>query len=530
MMLNKLLVSKSDVPWLVRLDWGYNSKNFHQLKEWVKGIPGSKYNGKPSYTWNFPIEMLGALKERAEGLGYTVSGSPFKSISCQDSPPSHLHDHQQQAFREALANQHPIRFLLTDEAGLGKTAEAIAVARSLTNNRVLIVCPASLVGKWKRELKKWWDTDRPMIITPKDGYPYRGHRSIRIISYHRLESEITNKYDVILFDEVHHLQSHTSKFTQMAKKLLETNPDAHAIGATATVFPDRPRNLHSVVDTLCPGRFGSLSKFSFRYTNPVPVDVDGETRYQYEGVRNPEELRRRLGAFSCRTTKQSVMHLLTMPNIRAVRVPRRSKFVHQGGDVKEWLGRALNWACRQKLPHIKEWHEGSKATHKCIMVHHKDLVKEVGKVLGKHNVFKLTGSVNAARRDDILEKTRDLPFATVVATMHCIGEGLDLEHFQAAMFAELYWRPKTVIQALNRFPRLGGSAVDIDFLIMEGTADEIVAETLLSKLTDIGQLQTHGVGELKLLEALGEVDEAAIEDHILETLMAGFGEDLLEAE
>ena len=64
--------------------------------------------------------------------------------------------HQRIAVYEHMLKQFPLRFLLADDAGAGKTIMSGLViregkARRLIK-RVLIVTPAGLIGNWKSEL------------------------------------------------------------------------------------------------------------------------------------------------------------------------------------------------------------------------------------------------------------------------------------------------------------------------------------------------------------------------------------------
>ncbi len=505
--------------WLVELEFPYGKGPFHEWKEYIKQFPGCKWLGKPFLRWQFPRSLLETVLPVAQEMGYQVRWASLETSPQVDRDAVYgtpeLLEHQAKAVYNTLLEPRPIRFLLTDDAGLGKTNQAIHCMKFLNVLNPLIVCPAALTKKWEREVSTWWPASPTM----------------EIVSYHSLKKRVGKKYDCVILDEIHHLQSEDTTFTKEVREVIKGSPTCHVIGLTATIFPDRPRNLYSVAETIRPGEFGTYGKFSFRYTNAVAVDIgNDEIRYEYQGVRNEVELRERLACFTVRTTKQDVMHLLNMPTVYTIEVPIKGTAPRLSGDVRDWLGSSLNWACRAKLPHIQKWYEETQATHKCIFVHHKELVKVIAESLEGENIFALTGAVSAKKRDAIIEKTRDLTNATIVATMHSVGEGLDLQHFEEALFAELYWRPKTVIQALNRFPRLGGEKTNIGFLIMKGTADEVVANSLLQKITDIGELQANGVGEVKLLEALGARNEDEIEEQIMETLMGTFASGLSEVE
>ncbi len=70
--------------------------------------------------------------------------------------PSPLLNYQRDGIAALLA---PPELLLGDDMGLGKTIQAIAALRILFFRReianALVVCPASLLRQWQRELKKW---------------------------------------------------------------------------------------------------------------------------------------------------------------------------------------------------------------------------------------------------------------------------------------------------------------------------------------------------------------------------------------
>ena len=109
------------------------------------------------------------------------------------------------------------RFLLADEVGLGKTFEAGIVLKELINrgevDRILIITPAGLVPQWQEDMEKFglnmtiyqsglevsikqfWNKMSPIIV------------SIDTIKTEEHLKDVTsaNDWDVIVFDEAHHL-------------------------------------------------------------------------------------------------------------------------------------------------------------------------------------------------------------------------------------------------------------------------------------------------------------------------------------
>ena len=129
--------------------------------------------------------------------------------------------HQRIAVYERMLRQQPLRFLLADDAGAGKTIMTGLYVREMLSRgrirRVLIVPPAGLVGNWERELRTLFRL-RFRIATGADaraGNPFRGPDSdLVIVSLDTLAGERTfgslreagvPPYDLVVFDEAHKL-------------------------------------------------------------------------------------------------------------------------------------------------------------------------------------------------------------------------------------------------------------------------------------------------------------------------------------
>ena len=129
--------------------------------------------------------------------------------------------HQRFAVYERMLKQDPLRFLLADDAGAGKTIMTGLYVREMLSRgrlkRVLIVPPAGLVGNWRRELQTLFRLDF-RIVTGADARgsnPFRGAGSDRVIvSMDTLAGETMFEalrraggpaYDLVVFDEAHKL-------------------------------------------------------------------------------------------------------------------------------------------------------------------------------------------------------------------------------------------------------------------------------------------------------------------------------------
>ena len=85
--------------------------------------------------------------------------------------------HQRIAVYEHMLKQFPLRFLLADDAGAGKTIMSGLYIREMLARRlirrVLIVPPAGLVGNWQRELATLFSLHSASSAVPTPGTPTR---------------------------------------------------------------------------------------------------------------------------------------------------------------------------------------------------------------------------------------------------------------------------------------------------------------------------------------------------------------------
>ena len=161
---------------IINAEWRY--------KELCKSLPGAKWDTKEQQ-WHVPTSWASCLALRSTFKNDLVIGprltdwatneltnriTPANTLrdleTLEDPSNADLFPHQRAgvAFLKAAR-----RALLTDEPGLGKTAQAIRAMKALQESGsevfpALIVCPNTLKKNWKREFAKWWpDVDVQVI-------------------------------------------------------------------------------------------------------------------------------------------------------------------------------------------------------------------------------------------------------------------------------------------------------------------------------------------------------------------------------
>ena len=131
--------------------------------------------------------------------------------------------HQRIAVYERMLGQSPLRFLLADDAGAGKTIMTGLYVREMLARRlirrVLVVPPAGLVGNWERELRTLFRLQFRIAsgADARAGNPFAGADSDRLIvsldtlaggrMFDRLRDAETVPYDLVVFDEAHKLSA-----------------------------------------------------------------------------------------------------------------------------------------------------------------------------------------------------------------------------------------------------------------------------------------------------------------------------------
>ncbi|MFP6855460.1 MAG: DEAD/DEAH box helicase [Opitutales bacterium] len=130
----------------------------------------------------------------------------------------------------------PMRWLVADDVGLGKTVEAGLILWPLLARkqvqRVLILCPASLVRQWSSRLLEMFDIRTTNYHSDSDrrGDSYWQRHDRVVASLHTLRDDRkgrwdrlaeAEKWDLVIVDEAHHLNADEDSGRTKAYKLVE---------------------------------------------------------------------------------------------------------------------------------------------------------------------------------------------------------------------------------------------------------------------------------------------------------------------
>ncbi len=164
-------------------------------------------------TW----ELLGPLFSSFERAG--AGASPCMALpapsSLQAPGGRTLMPHQGQLVAAAAAGHRS--FLLADEPGLGKTAQALLAAQAANAYPLLVVVPNVVKTNWAREAALWTPT-RSATVIYGDGDTMDGFADIVVVNYEVLDRHVGWIGDFgfrgMIVDEAHFIKNKTSQRSQ----------------------------------------------------------------------------------------------------------------------------------------------------------------------------------------------------------------------------------------------------------------------------------------------------------------------------
>ena len=171
---------------------------------------------------------------------------------------AYLLPHQVSTITRCLETK-PVRYMLADEVGLGKTVEACSILKILRSEnsdlRIVIIAPGSLIGQWRNELYYKYglsassDAEDALYITDLE----------KISSQKAL---FLKKWDLLIVDETHRLLSDEETY-ECIQRLSVMVPNILLLSATP--IQDRNEEYRRLLALLSPDVYKDMSPDRFRW-------------------------------------------------------------------------------------------------------------------------------------------------------------------------------------------------------------------------------------------------------------------------
>ena len=424
------------------------------------------------------------------------------------------------------------RWLLLDAPGLGKTLQLTYLAQELKEHRgvqhCLIICGINtLKTNWKAEIEKHSDLSCRILgqrINKKgrlviDGVPARLKqlqspideffvitnvetlRDEKIIK--ALLKNKPNKFDMILFDEIHTCKSPSS---QQGHNLLKLTKAKYRVGATGTLLLNNPLDAYVPLKWIGE-EHANYTNFRYYYCN-----YGGPFNNQIVGFKNLSTLKAQLEEVSLRRTKD-ILHLppkmiineyVEMSDAQEDFYENiKNGIIEQVDKVKMSTANILAMVTRlrqatacpsllttENIPSSKMDRaidltnqivsSGDKVV---IFSTFKETADKLAVALSDYGVVKATGD----NTDDEIERAKfsfqnDDSVKVFIGTWQKCGTGITLTAASYMIFMDTPWTDSVYTQAQDRIYRIGtNKSVTIYNLIAKDTIDERVLEIVNDK-------------------------------------------------
>ncbi len=440
--------------------------------------------------------------------------------------------------------------IIGDEMGLGKTIQIIAFLAGLHHSgkfrASLVVCPATVLNQWLREIRSWYPPFRVAILhesaAGRGGSTSESRAAlvrriassdagILLTTYEQLrirrEEILPIAWGCVILDEGHKIRNPDAEVTLVAKQLATV----HRLIMTGSPIQNRLTELWSLFDFVFPGKLGTLPIFQAQfavpiqiggYSNASPLQVAAAYRCAVvlRDLISPYLLRRRKSdvatslpkktervLFCSLTQEQREMYRSYLASKELGDILAGNRAALAGIDIlrkicnhpdllerAKWeasaeYGDPIRSGKLQVLDRVlTHWHE---AGHKALVFTQTQQMLDILERLvlkrgWKHH--RMDGGTPIASRSRLMDDFNNNPEIFVfLLTTRVGGLGVNLTGANRCIIFDPDWNPSTDIQARERAWRIGQSReVTVYRLITSGTIEEKVYHRQVYKqfLTD----------------------------------------------
>ena len=458
--------------------------------------------------------VIGAsLLEVRDQVLAAATGEPVEVPSALQA---HLRDYQRQGLTWlAELTSLGLGACLADDMGLGKTVTLIALHLHRGAGPTLVVCPASLLGNWEAEIRRF-----------APGVPVRRHHGsgrdvegiaegfvLTTYGTMRNDAELLGEvpWDLVVADEAQHIKNSRAA----ASRALRTIPSRARIALTGTPVENDLTELWSILDWAIPGLLGSRNAFRKVWAGPIESGLEPTKARQFADLIGPFLLRRRKsdpGIAPELPPKTETDHLLGLTREQVVlyetyvrdcmrRIEEADEETRRGLVLKLLTG--LKQICNHPAHFLKQANPKLRGRSEKL-----DLLDElVGTVLAEDGavlVFTqyvamahllerhlastgvphqfLHGGTPVRQRDAMVARFQSGEVPVFLLSLKAGGTGLNLTGADHVIHVDRWWNPAVEDQATDRAYRIGQTRpVQVHRFVTQGTIEEKIAELLARK-------------------------------------------------
>jgi SNF2 family DNA or RNA helicase len=482
-----------------------------------------------------PVDALSvALTGTAEVDGETVEAVPAGALAALrdrltagvgtvEPPPgltARLRDYQLRGLAWLdLMTSLGLGGCLADDMGLGKTVTVIALhLRRARREPTLVVCPASLLGNWQREITRFapgvpvrrFHGPERTLDDMDGGFVLTTYGTMRSAAPRLAEQS----WGLVVADEAQHVKNPYSATAQA----LRTIPSPARVALTGTPVENNLSELWALLDWTTPGLLGPLKSFRARHARAVETGEDPAAVERLARLVRPFLLRRKKsdpGIVPELPPKTETDHPVPLTREQAAlyeAVVRESMLaigtaegMARRGLVLKLLT-SLKQICDHPALYLKEETYAamgltSRSGKLALLDELLDtLLSEDGsalvftqyvgmaRLITTHLTSRavpvdlLHGGTPVPDRERMVDRFQSGSTPVLVLSLKAAGTGLNLTRAGHVIHVDRWWNPAVEEQATDRAYRIGQTQpVQVHRLIAEGTVEDRIAEMLQAK-------------------------------------------------
>ncbi len=429
------------------------------------------------------LDILRLLATReADGLGSFLGGRV------------RLFPHQLHVVERATMRL-PVRWLLADEVGLGKTIEAALIMNRLLHTqrieRCLVVAPEALTVQWLGELWRKYHQVFTLLDPPRladvardfgDGFnPFDVHRRAvvaleTLVQRPELAGQaVAAGIDLLVVDEAQRLRRRRGHPGEPEYRAVA--PIAalgrHVLLLSATPLEDDAHGFFRLLQLLRPDEFPEPLDVDGRLASgvPLPPCTSSTRRVDIGGLppRVPIAIDVASIGVAPAAVRPDANSDVSHPVVRRTALDRLRRGLASGAALKAIL-RPEETELREQadaldatdprltwlLAQAPEWRRANEKT--LVFVAHRETLEMLREALSARAQV-VTGvfheALSAARRDTEVARFREADGPGILVSTEAGGEGRNFEFCHRLVLYDLPWKPATVEQRIGRLDRIG---------------------------------------------------------------------------
>lgn len=353
---------------------------------------------------------------------------------------------------------HQKKVLLGDEMGLGKTIQAIAAMAHIQVTQqkkcyFLIVCPASVLINWARELKKFSRIEAFIIHgqTLEDSFErWKDNGGAAITNYESM-GKIVDRIDnhmslsMLVIDEAHYMKNPDAKRTMYIRRL--DNESERILLMTGTPLENSVDEMCNLIDFVRPDMteqvkaLANISHLPQFKESLAPVYIRRTRQQVLKEL--PEIAQEQEWCSLTDTDKDTYKDAIVSGRFSDM---RRVSFLQDDMTTSSKCMRLLELLDQAES-------EGRKVI---IYSFFRETISKVSDLLGRRCIGVISGDTKMSTRQFLVDKLGEAPGGSaLVSQIIAGGIGLNIQAASIVVFCEPQIKPSLESQAISRVYRMG---------------------------------------------------------------------------